>query len=93
MRWHVIDCREFYDVPRMIVAANEEGTFLFYSRFDEVIDDYASHYEVYRMPELDREVLAASWEGLERRALERRPNMPVSALPFTVKRRGNASAA
>ena len=87
MLWRVIDYRDFYDVPRMIVASNEEGVFLFYSRFDEKRDDYLEHYEVYRMPELKSEVLAGSWDGLERRALERGPDVALNDLPFTVKRR------
>ena len=47
-----IHYREFWDFPRMVIATSAEGTFLFWSRFDEALDDYVDHYEVWRMPEL-----------------------------------------
>jgi len=87
MHWRVIEYREFYDVPRMIVAADDEGLYLFYSRFDQGADEYLRHYEVYRMPELKGEVLAGSWEGLELRALERKPDIALNELPFKIERR------
>jgi hypothetical protein len=45
--WQFQAYREFWDVPRMVVARDESGTYLFQSRFDEVLDDYVDHYEVF----------------------------------------------
>lgn len=86
-QWRLIEYREFHDVPRMIVAADGRGTFLFYSRFDEQLDDYRPHYEVYRLPELSTAQLSGSWEDLEKLAIDRDVDIPVNELPFQVKRR------
>jgi hypothetical protein len=89
MRWRVIEYREFHDVPRMIVATNEEGAFLFRSRFDDQLDEYVAHYEVYRLPESALENLSGSWVGLEQRAIGRSADLPLNGLPFVVKRKAS----
>ena len=61
--WSVIGYRDFWDVPRMMVARHGDETFLFHSRFDEELDDFIDHYEVWRMPSLTEEDLQGSWEG------------------------------
>ena len=71
----------------MIVARSDFGTFLFYSRFEVAADEHAGFYEVYRMPALSENEMAASWEGLELRALERLSDLPVREFPFDVARR------
>jgi len=86
--WSVVAYRDFWDVPRMVVARNGDETFLFYSRFDEELDDFISHYEVWRMPSLTEEDLQGSWEGLELRALERMPDIGLRDLPFPFVQRG-----
>jgi hypothetical protein len=58
--WSNIHYREFWDFPRMVIATSAEGTFLFWSRFDEALDDYVDHYEVWRMPELAAADLSGS---------------------------------
>ncbi|MEO8385727.1 MAG: hypothetical protein ABI583_10830 [Betaproteobacteria bacterium] len=87
MQWRVIEYREFYDVPRMIVATNDEGAFLFYSRFDEHLDSYLTHYEVFRLPNTLINDLPRSWVDLEQRAIGRIADVPVNELPFAVERR------
>jgi hypothetical protein len=89
-RWRVIEYRSFYDVPRMIVASSDEGLFFFHSPSSDEIDDYAPHYEVYRLPMLDAALLPMSWENLEQQAVERRANIPLNNLPFTVERKSSA---
>ena len=84
--WTNIHYRDFYDVPRMIVATGPDGTFLFWSRFDEKLDEYVDRYEVWRMPKIADDELRGSWIGLEARALERMPNIALSELPFAVER-------
>lgn len=82
--WTNIHYRQYWDHPRMVIATGPEGTFLFWSRFDEVLDDYIDHYEVWRMPPLSRRDLIGSWVGLEERALERMPDVPLRGLPFAI---------
>jgi hypothetical protein len=86
-QWLSAQYRDFYDLPRMIVARSDLGTFLFYSRFEGAADEYGGCYELYRMPSLSANELAASWEGLELRALERLSDLPVGDFPFDVARR------
>ncbi|MCL6712956.1 hypothetical protein M8R20_38900 [Pseudomonas sp. R2.Fl] len=87
--WSTIAYRDFWDVPRMIVARRGEETFLFYSRFDEELDDFISYYEVWRMPWLEEGDLRGSWEGLELWALERMPDIGLRELPFSFVQRGS----
>ena len=90
-RWRVIEYRSVYDVPRMIVASCEEGLFLFQSPFSDEKDDYAPHYEVYRLPMVDAALIPKSWEHLEQLAVERRTDIPLNNLPFTVERQSRAT--
>jgi hypothetical protein len=85
--WLSAEYRDFYDVPRMIVARCDLGTFLFFSRFDDVADDYSDNYELYLMPTLSAADLAGSWVGLEARALKRLPDLGIRQFPFDVARR------
>jgi len=86
--WSQITYRDFFDVPRMVVAKRGGETFLFYSRFDEVADSHTEYYEVWAMPLLPEERLQGSWVGLEDLALSRLPNIGIQDLPFCVPRRG-----
>ncbi len=84
--WTDIQYRDFYDAPRIIVACKGGDSFLFYSRFDDQLDEYSDFYEVYRMPPLADLSLDGSWAGLEKKALERLPDVPLGELPFEVRR-------
>ena len=87
--WSVIGYRDFWDVPRMMVARHGDETFLFHSRFDEELDDLIDHYKVWRMPSLTEEDLQDSWERLEMRALERMLDIGLRELPFPFVQRGS----
>jgi len=87
-KWSDIQYRDFYDVPRIVVARQGEELFLFRSRFDDSNDEYVDYYEVYRMPVLAADELNGSWVGLEQRALAKLENIPLDGLPFSVTRRG-----
>jgi hypothetical protein len=86
-KWSFQTYRVFWDVPRMVIATNEIGTYLFYSYFDDALDDYIDHYEVYELPPLSREDLRYSWEDLPKRSLRRLADIPVGALPLDRTRR------
>ena len=87
MQWISADYRDFHDVPRMMVCTCNIGSFLFWSRFESAADEYADHYEVYRLPPISESEVCASWFGLETRALERLPDLPVQDFPFDVATR------
>ncbi len=56
--------------------------------FDDSLDDYVDFYACYVMPVLSTEELEGTWVGLENRALDRLPNVPLNELPFELPRRG-----
>lgn len=85
--WLHAEYRDFYDVPRELLCTNAQGTYYFLSRFDVRRDEYADHYEVYRIRPITESDVCSSWFGLETRALERLPDLPVRAFPFDVSRR------
>jgi hypothetical protein len=85
--WTQITYRDFWDVPRMVVARRGSEMFLFCSRLDELADTHADHYEVWAMPLLSENQLEGSWIGLEDLALRRLPNIGLQELPFVVPRR------
>jgi len=85
--WLHAEYRDFEDIPRMMMCTNARGTYFFRSRFDARKAAYADCYEVYRIRPLSDSEACASWFGLETRALERLPDIPVSDFPFDVAAR------
>lgn len=85
--WLHAEYRDFHDVPRTMVCTNAHGTFLFMSRFDEAKGAYADCYEVYRIRPLPESGTCASWFGIETRAQERLPDIPVRDFPFDLANR------
>jgi len=90
--WSRIAYREFFDVPRAVIAQRDGSLYLFDSRFDDDLDCYLEYYEVWRLPLLPDEKLAGSWVGLEKLALERLPNVGLRDLPFEVSSRNTPDA-
>jgi hypothetical protein len=80
--WLHAEYRDFEDIPRMMLCTSARGTFFFCSRFDTRKAAYADYYEVYRIRPLSDSEACASWFGLETRALERLPDLPVGDFPF-----------
>lgn len=86
MTWRFIQYREFYDVPRMVLAVDGDVHFLFVSHFDDSLDDYVDYYTVYRMPLLSDQVVSGPWTTLESLALGTVERIPLEKLPFTFGR-------
>jgi len=86
-RWVPFVYREFYDIPRAIVAGDGQHTYFFDCPFDEVLDDYAPEYDVYIMPQLSQADLSGSWEALTQRAIRKLGRIPVSDLRFDATQR------
>jgi len=58
----IVEYREFYDVPRMVLFDWNGDRYLIDCPFDDVKDDYADNYGVYL---LDRNVVvSADWTGM-----------------------------
>ena len=85
--WTDIAYREFWDFPRAVIARNDGQWYFFDSRFDDDLDDYVDHYEVWLLPELAPYQLGGSWVGLERLAISRLPDVGLRDLPFEVSYR------
>ena len=83
-KWSEIRYREFWDVPRAVIARHGADTFFFDSRFDEVQDGYLDHYEVWRLPALSEQQLRGSWVGLELLAIEQLASIGLRELPFEI---------
>jgi hypothetical protein len=85
--WAEISYRGYWDVPRSILARLGNCWYYFNSRFDDDLDEYIDHYEVWRMPNLTLEQRTSSWESLADIALERLPDIRLTDLPFIVPRK------
>lgn len=63
MAWIEISYREFYDVPRVFIAVFGGTTYIFDCPFDDAMDEYPDHYNVYVLE--DDTMLHGSWEGID----------------------------
>lgn len=80
--WLHAEYRDFDDVPRAMLCTSTSGCYFFLSRFDATRGEYSNAYEVYRiLPPAESET-CQSWFGLETRAQERLPDIPVRSFPF-----------
>jgi len=83
--WTPFVYREFYDVPRMIVIELAETRLLLVSEFDERLDEYASEYQCYVIP--NTADLGGSWVDLTTRATRTLGSVPVVNVRFDPSRR------
>ncbi|MCM3869566.1 MAG: hypothetical protein ND895_02550 [Pyrinomonadaceae bacterium] len=74
--------REFYDVPRILILWHRQMQLLLESSFDDGIDNYASTYEVFLLPNIEESELKGSWEDLSTRATAHLGQIPVQDLTF-----------
>jgi hypothetical protein len=79
--WAPFVYRDFYDVPRVLVARLEDGRqILFDCAFDEDREDFCDSYKIYVLPpDVD---LSGSWAGLERHAQRILGEIPLRNLVF-----------
>jgi len=80
--WLHAEYRDFHGVPRAMLCTSASGTFYFLSRLDAKRGEYSEAYEVYRIDPPGEGEACQSWFGLETRALERLPDIPVGSFPF-----------
>lgn len=86
-KWTPFSYREFYDLPRAIVASHGEHSYFFDCPFDVRRDDYGPDYDVYLMPSLSQSELSGSWESLRERTVRRLGRVPVSSVRFDESQR------
>ena len=85
--WLYAEYRDFDVVPRAMLCTSAQGSYYFVSRFDATSGAFADSYEVYRIRPMGEGEACLSWFGLETRAVERLPNLPVRDFPFDVAAR------
>jgi hypothetical protein len=73
----------FWDFPRTFVCAVSDRKYLFDCRFDEDLDDFDSHYDVYQVPEAQWPLVEhPPWTDLLADPGERLGRVPVGAVRF-----------
>ena len=85
--WLQAEYRDFDGVPRAMLCRGAGGTYYFLSRPDASGGGYTGAYEVYRLDPMGEGEVCQSWFGLETRARERLPDLPVRDFPFDVSAR------
>lgn len=85
--WLEAEYRDFDGVPRAMLCTGRRGTYYFLSRLDGARDTWSDVYEVYRIRPMGEGEVCLSWFGLETRALQRLPDIPVRSFPFDVTAR------
>lgn len=82
----ILEYRDFYDVPRMILVRAGDRWILLDCPFDDDADDYSLTYKVYELASDPREAESADWRPLT--ASGRFLNeVPVDAVEFDETRR------
>lgn len=80
--------REFYDVPRCLIASYRGRLILLQSAFDARLDDYEPDYSAYLLPDLIEEaVLGKSWTFLENVSKIFIGRVPVNSVHFDPTKR------
>jgi hypothetical protein len=80
--WLHAEYRDFDGVPRAMLCTSARGCYYFLSRFDAAGGRYSGTYEAYRIRPPGEGEACQSWFGLESRAEERLPDIPVDGFPF-----------
>jgi len=93
MSWATICYRDFYDVPRIFIAAHRGKRYLFDCPFDDELDDYLERYRVYQLPAISEDEIQGSWERLPERAVNLLGEIPVDAVQFDSTKRDSIDTA
>ncbi|WP_313460001.1 hypothetical protein [Stenotrophomonas sp.] len=86
----IVEYRDFYDVPRRILALDQGGAFwIFDSVFNDEIDDYEDHFTLYlagQEPDQAKALFAQHCEGSYGQALL---DLPVTEVLFDATKRAS----
>jgi hypothetical protein len=85
--WADIRYRDFWDIPRMFVVEYVGHRYLFDNKFDEEVEDYTLHYDVFELPLAPELDLSGSWVGLRDRADRPVGQVPLGAVRFDETKR------
>ena len=84
----IVNYRDFYDVPRLILAMDEAARYwIFDCAFDEELDDYSSQYEAYYAGNDSRGAERALTLHLQGMRAPRVDIVPVASLEFDQSKR------
>jgi hypothetical protein len=77
-----IQYRDFWDVPRVFVTSYQGRHYLFDCPFNDELDEYPDHYEVFLTNSLPAEVLNGSWMNIRDQAIHHLGQVPVKSVQF-----------
>jgi hypothetical protein len=87
MPWIPIRYREFFDLPRAFIVARSGDLYFFNCPFDQRIDEYPDHYDVYRLrTSASLDLTTDSWQSLSARG-SFVGTVPTQRVQFDVTRR------
>lgn len=85
---HIVQYRDFWDIPRIFIASFGQDWVLFDCKFNEEIEDFETKYRVFLMPtELQATDLTGSWKELPEKALRFLGEIQVDDVEFDESRR------
>jgi hypothetical protein len=85
--WAPIRYMGFWDVPLILLVPHKGAWYLFDCPFEEDVEDYASAYQVYLMPEIPEADVPKDWTTLHTRAIRRLGEIPVTKVQFDPTKR------
>ncbi|MEZ5306402.1 MAG: hypothetical protein R2684_04575 [Pyrinomonadaceae bacterium] len=86
-KYSIVEYREFYDVPRVLLLFSEACLLLLDCQFDDEADDYPHSYEVYLMPrDFDWSGLS-NWYGIEANAIRKIGTLGLDQIEFDETKR------
>lgn len=87
MRWlPILEYRDFYDVPRLVLVRVGGRFLLLDSPFDDILDDYAPEYDVFEFTDDPRPFVGPDWRSLPSRG-RHLGRVPVASITFDRTRR------
>ncbi|MBA2718649.1 MAG: hypothetical protein H0U52_05285 [Chloroflexi bacterium] len=88
----IVEYRDFYDVPRLVLIEVDQRLVLLDNPFDDGLDDYSPDYDVYELERDPRYPATRDWRSLssEGRHLG---TVPVGSITFDPTRRQSLRSA
>jgi hypothetical protein len=92
--WAPIQYMGFWDVTLIFLFGHEGELFLFDCPFDETVEDYVDHYNVYCLPQsFDLSNLPKDWTKLHLQATRQLGKIPVRSVQFDESHRREINTA
>lgn len=86
----IIEYRDFFDVPRCILAKDERGTYwLLKSPFDDVTDEYSENYSLFEAGQEEAYARTAYYRHCSGDLRDATVVLPVASLEFDATKRAS----